>query len=396
MSYRPQIKKSDGTMQDLPLDAETIKGQEVKGLAFKDTIKNDDIANDAAIAQSKVTGLSASLSAKIDKSGGELKDTVVTFDDVSGMAANISSGETAKTLFGKIKNWFGRLKTLAFKDTIKNADIAGDADIAQHKIDGLRTDYVASLSVSGKTVTYKNKNGVSLGTITTRDTTYGNATQLAAGLMSAADKEKLDGIEQGANKYTLPVASSSELGGVKVGYTKNGDNYPVQLSSSGQMFVTVSGGGGDNGHSYGCPVYCSLETSTIIYVRESDGEAFRGYISCKFTIYTTRPENETKITLDDFLEYLSYVNDIGNLYHNTPGFIPCSGAFTCTDGKDLAIILTGMNFGSTDSIIFEGVLNDMTETANTGASERTRMVEFNVPTIDITYFVGVPVPQPPI
>ena len=244
MSYRPQIKKSDGTMQDLPLDAETIKGQEVKGLAFKDTIKNDDIANDAAIAQSKVSGLSTSLSAKIDKSGGELKDTVVTFDDVSGMAANIASGETAKTLFGKIKNWFGRLKTLAFKDTIKNADIASDAAIAQNKIDGLQTDYVASLSVSGKTVTYKNKNGVSLGTITTQDTTYGNATQLAAGLMSAADKEKLDGIEQGANKYTLPVASSSELGGVKVGYTKNGDNYPIQLSSSGQMFVTVSGGGG--------------------------------------------------------------------------------------------------------------------------------------------------------
>ena len=244
MSYRPQIKKSDGTMQDLPLDAETIKGQEVKGLAFKDTIKNDDIANDAAIAQSKVSGLSTSLSAKIDKSGGELKDTVVTFDDVSGKAANIESGETAKTLFGKIKNWFGRLKTLAFKDTIKNADIASDAAIAQSKIDGLQTDYVASLSVSGKTVTYKNKNGVRLGTITTQDTTYGNATQLAAGLMSAADKEKLDGIEQGANKYTLPVASSSELGGVKVGYTKNGDNYPVQLSSSGQMFVTVSGGGG--------------------------------------------------------------------------------------------------------------------------------------------------------
>lgn len=29
MSYRPQIKKSDGTMQDLPLDAETVKGKNV-------------------------------------------------------------------------------------------------------------------------------------------------------------------------------------------------------------------------------------------------------------------------------------------------------------------------------------------------------------------------------
>lgn len=251
MSYRPQIKKSDGTMQDLPLDAETIKGQEVKGLAFKDTIKNDDIANDAAIAQSKVSGLSASLSAKIDKSGGELKDTVVTFDDVSGMAANIASGETAKTLFGKIKNWFGRLKTLAFKDTIKNADIASDAAIAQNKIYGLRTDYVASLSVSGKTVTYKNKNGGKIGTFTTQDTTYSNATTVYDGLMSSEDKTKLNGIDSNANNYTLPQATRAALGGVKIGYTKNGDNYPVQLSSSGQMFVTVSGGGGGGGSGGG-------------------------------------------------------------------------------------------------------------------------------------------------
>lgn len=250
MSYRPQIKKSDGTMQDLPLDAETIKGQEVKGLAFKDTIKNDDIANDAAIAQSKVSGLSTSLSAKIDKSGGELKDTVVTFDDVSGMAANIASGETAKTLFGKIKNWFGRLKTLAFKDTIKNADIASDAAIAQNKIYGLRTDYVASLSVSGKTVTYKNKSGGKIGTFTTQDTTYSNATTVYDGLMSSEDKTKLNGIDSNANNYTLPQATRAALGGVKIGYTKNGDNYPVQLSSNGQMFVTVSGGGGGNIGSY--------------------------------------------------------------------------------------------------------------------------------------------------
>ena len=251
MSYRPQIKKSDGTMQDLPLDAETIKGQEVKGLAFKDTIKNDDIANDAAIAQSKVSGLSTSLSAKIDKSGGELKDTVVTFDDVSGMAANIESGETAKTLFGKIKNWFGRLKTLAFKDTIKNADIASDAAIAQNKIYGLRTDYVASLSVSGKTVTYKNKSGGKIGTFTTQDTTYSNATTVYDGLMSSEDKTKLNGIDSNANNYTLPQATRAALGGVKIGYTKNGDNYPVQLSSNGQMFVTVSGGGGDSGSGGG-------------------------------------------------------------------------------------------------------------------------------------------------
>lgn len=52
---------------------------------------------------------------------------------------------------------------------------------------------------------------------TDNNTTYSAATQSANGLMSAADKKKLDGIATGANNYTytLPTASSSTLGGVK-------------------------------------------------------------------------------------------------------------------------------------------------------------------------------------
>lgn len=45
---------------------------------------------------------------------------------------------------------------------------------------------------------------------------HGGATQSAAGFMSAADKKKLDGITEGANKYSLPTATSSVLGGVKL------------------------------------------------------------------------------------------------------------------------------------------------------------------------------------
>ncbi len=47
------------------------------------------------------------------------------------------------------------------------------------------------------------------------NTTYSAATQSTAGLMSASDKKKLDGIATGANAYSLPTASSSTLGGVK-------------------------------------------------------------------------------------------------------------------------------------------------------------------------------------
>lgn len=53
------------------------------------------------------------------------------------------------------------------------------------------------------------------GTISTK--TYNNVTTSVAGLMSASDKAKLDGIEARANRYILPTASSAVLGGVKIG-----------------------------------------------------------------------------------------------------------------------------------------------------------------------------------
>lgn len=50
--------------------------------------------------------------------------------------------------------------------------------------------------------------------IPAQDTTYEDATTAVHGLMSTADKAKLDGIAEGANKYELPTAGSA-LGGVK-------------------------------------------------------------------------------------------------------------------------------------------------------------------------------------
>lgn len=62
-----------------------------------------------------------------------------------------------------------------------------------------------------------------------------NATASTAGLMSPGDKTKLDSL----HNYTLPVATDTDLGGVKIGYTENGRNYPVELDSNNKMFVNV-------------------------------------------------------------------------------------------------------------------------------------------------------------
>lgn len=57
------------------------------------------------------------------------------------------------------------------------------------------------------------------------------ATTSANGLMSATDKAKLDNIGSGANQYALPVASSSMLGGIKVGTN-------LSIDSNGVLSVT--------------------------------------------------------------------------------------------------------------------------------------------------------------
>lgn len=59
------------------------------------------------------------------------------------------------------------------------------------------------------------------------------------GFMRSSDKAKLDGIEDGANNYTLPTASASVLGGILIGYGTSGRNYAVLLDGSGKAYVNV-------------------------------------------------------------------------------------------------------------------------------------------------------------
>lgn len=68
---------------------------------------------------------------------------------------------------------------------------------------------------------------------------YAKATTGSDGLMSAADKAKLESVSQNANHYILPRASSSDLGGIKTGYSQNNRNYPVTLDGNDNAYVNV-------------------------------------------------------------------------------------------------------------------------------------------------------------
>ena len=63
-----------------------------------------------------------------------------------------------------------------------------------------------------------------------------------AGVMTSDDKLKLDGIQDGANRYTLPVASTTARGGIKTGYNNNdSSSWAVKVDNNSNAYVTISG-----------------------------------------------------------------------------------------------------------------------------------------------------------
>jgi len=115
------------------------------------------------------TATVADLELKVDKAGGDVSNTVAATATASSAAYPIpAAGDSIKVILGKIRKFFTDIKAA-----------------------------VVGLSISGRTITWTKADGTT-GTLTTQDTTYSNATTSAAGLMSAADKTKLNGIAAGA------------------------------------------------------------------------------------------------------------------------------------------------------------------------------------------------------
>ena len=102
------------------------------------------------------------------------------------------------------------------------------AKILADYVKGKTDDKISGLSVSGKTITYTKGDGTT-GTITTQDTTYDIATTSAAGLMSAADKTRLE-------KTLTTENYATTLGSV---YQAKG-NYAALAGNSSQDFAAAT------------------------------------------------------------------------------------------------------------------------------------------------------------
>ena len=134
------------------------------------------------------TATVADLQRKLDKAGGDISDTVAATATASSAAYPIpAAGDSFKVILGKIRKFFTDIQAA-----------------------------VTGLSISGRTITWTKADGTT-GKLTTQDTTYSAATQSAQGLMSAADKKKLDGIASGAQVNSVTGVKGSAESAYRTG-----------------------------------------------------------------------------------------------------------------------------------------------------------------------------------
>lgn len=155
-----------------------------------------------------------------------IKKHIYLIKDASGVTQNqyeeyLYTGDTSAT--------YDASKWEKLGDFRATVDLAGYAkkDEALHR---LNVQYAPTSAF----IEFKNVNGISIDSLE-----LFSAASKRAGLMSGPDKNKLDGIANNANNYSLPTASSTTKGGITLGYSQSGKNYPVALDGNGKAYVNV-------------------------------------------------------------------------------------------------------------------------------------------------------------
>ena len=206
-------------------------------------------------------------------------DAIDALDKVAASKAPINHASTATTYGIGTSSNYGHVK-LSDSTSSSSAASAGIAaspkavksayDLATTANNAAATagnNSITGLSVSGTTITYTKGNGTS-GTISTQDTTYtlpaagtslggvksGGDVSISNGTITVNNnshthtianvtnlQSELNTLQQAIDNktFSLTTATSTALGGVKIGYAENGKNYPVELNGSGQMYVNV-------------------------------------------------------------------------------------------------------------------------------------------------------------
>lgn len=194
-------------------------------------------------------------------------DDVLEYDSVDNFP---ETGESGKIYIATDTNmtyrWAGSSyvaisSSLALGETSSTA-YAGDKGKANRDaLNSLPSTLISSISrgeITGSSIVINvnqaTKSGLNYESPVAANLTFTAATNSIAGLMSASDKQKLDGL----SNYTLPVASATSLGGVCVG-----DG--LEITEEGVLNCTIDPGSGTVswGDIQGKPTFSTVATSGL-------------------------------------------------------------------------------------------------------------------------------------
>ena len=196
-------KQNDNAISDLKGNLRTINGTKI----YKDS--SDGVGNDI----------------KIDLTLWKVCENGLPSENIDTTKIYLvkDSQTVDKDIYSEYMFVNGKWEKLGdFRSTVDLAPYSKTEDTAS-KISNSSTSTTRTISISSTT---KGLDSTQIPTATSKD----------AGLMSAADRIKLDGIADHANNYTytLPVASTTALGGIKITTTpsvSDGKEYPIYLKN---------------------------------------------------------------------------------------------------------------------------------------------------------------------
>lgn len=216
----PQFKKTNGKSTQALIADGSVKGinsaNGIAGLDANGYVPLAQLGNlDTTVAE-VVTALPTT----------NIKKHIYLIKDTSGVTQNqyeeyIYTGDTSAAY--DASKWE---KLGDFRATVDLADYAKKKE-AMHSMDVYHTATDIQIGLKGV-------NDFPLGFIA-----INAVTSQSAGVMIPSDKTKLDGIANNANNYSLPTASSTTKGGITLGYSQSGKNYPVALDGNGKAYVNV-------------------------------------------------------------------------------------------------------------------------------------------------------------
>lgn len=216
----PQFKKSGGTSTQVLMANGSVKeigrANGVAGLDANGNVPLAQLGNlDTTVAE-VVTALPTT----------NIKKHIYLIKDASGVSQNqyeeyIYTGDTSATYDTSKWEKLGDFRaTVDLADYAKKNKAANELNITPYES---QVNFTL-LDIDGGEIS---------------NTVLGQATSTQAGVMIPSDKKKLDGIANNANNYSLPTASSTIKGGITLGYSQNGKNYPVVLDTNGKAYVNV-------------------------------------------------------------------------------------------------------------------------------------------------------------